>query len=93
VNISEPNNLGQFTGQGVGNGQTDANSLQVNIYNWQSGKWEGFTFSAYTLALPDIQPYVDATGRLLVQLAVPTSTRQNINSGIPFITPQVQIQG
>lgn len=90
ISLTEPQNLTQFSGKAsTGTGTGDVNSLNVHVYNWQSGQWDSFSFANFTLAISDTHAYTDTTGRMLLQLACSDPN----NNGIPFIVPQLQTQG
>ena len=65
----------------------DANTLHVQIYNWQKQTWDTFSFSKFKLPVGNAQPYISSDGRILVQLS-------NTNgSTVLFNKPLLSLRG
>lgn len=69
--------------------QLTIDHLQASLYNWQTGKWDSFTFNQAALSVNNAQPYVGPDGRILLQLADQNDTQGTII----FSKPQIQLQG
>lgn len=74
----------------VGSGQQlTIDHLQASLYNWQSGKWDSFTFNQSALSVNNARPYVGPDGRVLLQLA----NQDDTQGTVIFSKPQIQLQG
>ncbi|HLG62662.1 MAG TPA: hypothetical protein VKY19_12055 [Ktedonosporobacter sp.] len=69
--------------------QLTIDHVQASLYNWQSGKWDSFTFNQSALSVNNAQPYVGPDGRIFLQLADQNDTQGTIF----FSKPQIQLQG
>ncbi len=75
---------GPVTGQ-----QLTIDHLQANLYNWQTGKWDSFTFNQSAFSVNNAQSYVSPDGRILLQLA----NQDDTQGTVIFSKPQIQLQG
>ena len=69
--------------------QNTINRLHASLYNWQTGKWDAFTFNQSSLSLNNAQAYVGPGGRILLQLANQDTTLGTTT----FSKPVLQLQG
>ena len=90
LTLAENASLLQSAGQVTGNTTVlaDANSLQVQVYNWQKQAWDAFSFVQFKLIIGNAQPYISSDGRILVQLS--NSTNSQI---VLFNKPLLSLQG
>ena len=74
---------------GQGTSITDINHVQVFLYNWQKQIWGRFAFNQFSLSINNAQPYIDRSGRILIQFA-----NQNASQGTAvFGKPSLQLKG
>lgn len=90
LTLAENASLLQSAGQVTGNTTVlaDANSLQVQVYNWQKQAWDTFSFVQFKLVIGNAQPYISSDGRILVQLSDSHSSQI-----ILFNKPLLSLQG
>jgi len=87
--LVENSTLLQMVGPGPSNTTPlDANSLQVQVYNWQKQSWDTFSFAQFKLSISNAQPYISSGGRILVQLS-----NSNSSQTILFNKPLLSLQG
>jgi hypothetical protein len=90
LTVSLPSNLSQFAASSLqGSSPGDADSLQVYLYNWHTGKWDPFSFNSFTFTTSTSDQYISSDGHILIQTAIPT----NSSNAITFGQPQVLING
>lgn len=68
MTVSEPSTLSQI-GPSIGSSSSggDVNSMQIYLYNWQSGSWDSYTMQEYSFSVDNTAPYIGPNGRVLVQ--------------------------
>ena len=89
--ISEPSDINQaLQASGASPGTVnDVSSAQVNVYNWQTGKWDTVSVSNGVITLANPNAYIGPNGRVLLQIS-----NQDASKGtIAFSTPTLQVQG
>lgn len=87
--INLPSNLSQFN-IGLQGTATDANSLQAFLYNWHTGTWDTFNFTAYSFSTNTPDQYIGPDGHILLQLAAPAGSQ---GGTIIFGKPSLEIDG
>ena len=90
LTLAENASLLQSAGQVTGNTTVlaDANSLQVQVYNWHKQTWDAFSFVQFKLIIGNAQPYISSDGRILVQLS-----NSNNSQIVLFSKPLLSLQG
>lgn len=89
LTIAESANLSQIAQPASnGNAPSDANSLQVQVYNWQKQTWDSFSFTQFSLSIGNAQAYVRSDGRVLIKLSNSDSSKT-----ILFNKPLLSLQG
>jgi hypothetical protein len=88
ITLTEPSDLIQGNGIPIGQGIStviDVNHMQTYLYNWQKHSWDRFTFNQFSLSINNIQPYIDASGRVLVQFANASAAQGTAVFGKPSL--------
>lgn len=68
MTFSEPSTLSQIMPSGGPNSSTgDVNSMQIYLYNWQTGNWDSYTMQEYSFSVDNPAPYIGPNGRVLAQ--------------------------
>ncbi|HTI13408.1 MAG TPA: hypothetical protein VL461_02410 [Dictyobacter sp.] len=88
LSFSDTVSAQQITNQGNAT-SSDINHLQVYLYNWQTDKWDTYTFTRSALTIPNASAYVNAQGRVLLHVR-----NQDSGAGAAlFDKPEISIQG
>lgn len=90
MTVSEPSTLSQI-GPSIGSSSSggDVNSMQLYLYNWQSGSWDSYTMQEYSFSVDNTAPYIGPNGRVLVQFL---NTNPS-NGSILLARPSLAING
>jgi hypothetical protein len=90
LTISENPNLANGLPTGGGTGTIgDLSHVQTSLYNWHTGNWDTVSFNQSSLLISKAQNYVNAQGRVLIQIA-----NQDSSLGQIVVTrPILQLQG
>jgi len=91
LRFSEPTNLSQIMGPStspISGLVSEANRLQIHLYNWQTGTWNAIPLNGFTFATSNTRAYISADGRVLLQLSNQDSTVGTILFGRPSLDLQ-----
>ncbi len=91
LTIAEPSNLAQMSGpiQSGSGTMVDANHFHISLYNWQTGTWDAFQMSGFSLSTSKVAAYLGPGGRILAQF----SYQNNGSNTIFFSKPWLNLQG
>lgn len=89
LTISESTNVVNGVAPGGSNNVGDLSHVHTYMYNWRTGNWDAVNFNQSTLSLTNAQPYINAQGRVLIQV----SNQDSAQGTIVVTKPLLQLQG
>ena len=90
LTVAEPSDINLIAQAGP---VLDANSSSFRLYNWHTNSWDIISLNQNTFSTNNVDAYISATGRILLQFTNMDSQLGSLDFGKPIINLQGVISG